>query len=177
MKRFGAKIALLAMPFAIAAAVLTSMPYWFKTSYSIKRDAFVSKMKGVQTLILGSSTAYYGIDPKHLTAPAFNLAYRAQSLYHDQKLLEKYAPTMPALKRVWLTFTYLTLGTQQYDLPQGEVQRSLWYLGVYGIDPPLRRPGGWTQKWDLRRKLLLFETVEIPVKALYRAFTPSQQAS
>ncbi len=61
----------------------------------------------VETLVLGSSHTFYGIDPEVLGDGAFSLAQVSQTYRYDRWLLQYYP--MPRLRTVLLPFSYFSL--------------------------------------------------------------------
>jgi len=104
-------------------------------SHSLKRDRLRALAGQVDTLILGSSEAYYGIAPHQLSGTAFNLANSSQSLYYDEQVLKRVLPELPHLKRVIILVGYMTLYFELYDHP--ESWRQYQYYQEWHI--PLQR--------------------------------------
>lgn len=61
-----------------------------ESDYSYKSAYLEKTSDTVKNLILGSSHAYYGINPEHFQEQSFNLAHVSQSLDLDVYLLEKF---------------------------------------------------------------------------------------
>lgn len=94
--------------------------------YADKDRALRARAQGIETLILGSSHAYYGLDPAELGTEAFNLANVSQSPEYDLALLLRYDSLMPALKRIIVPISYFTF--RDPALEQGpEWQRAIPY--------------------------------------------------
>ena len=68
----------------------------------------------IQTLILGSSNAYDGLNPS-LLPHAFNLANSSQTLEDDYRLLAKYIDSMDSLQTVIVGLGYHSLGATTED--------------------------------------------------------------
>jgi hypothetical protein len=90
---------------AIAEFLLRRMPNDFK----IKKTYLDYHASAIQTLILGNSHAYYGINPTFLTASSFNAANVSQSLYYDLLILKKYEAKLTHLSRIIIPIDYFTL--------------------------------------------------------------------
>ena len=109
-------------------------------SYSIKRDSLNALAGDVDTLIVGSSNAYYGIAPDRLQGVAFNLANVNEGPYYTDRLVTAKAPKLPKLKRVIVAVGYITLFS---ELTRGEIEdwRQYYYAQEWGIPPrsPLDR--------------------------------------
>lgn len=77
-------------------------------SYKVK-DAYLShRATAVETLILGSSHTFFGIDPSCFDRPAFNAANVSQDLEYDWFILNKYLRFLPTLRQVILPVSYFT---------------------------------------------------------------------
>lgn len=109
MKKFF--ITLLAF-FIPVLCVLAGLEYIVRTApneYQYKAEWMEKNASRVETLILGTSHAFYGINPSYLGPNAFSLAASAQSLQYDEFLFFKYAPKCKNLKTVILPISYFTL--------------------------------------------------------------------
>ena len=83
-------------------------------SYTYKRDYMEQNGGQIQTLILGSSNAYDGLNPSVLPL-AFNLANSSQTLEDDYRLLAKYIDSMDSLQTVIIGLGYHSLGATTED--------------------------------------------------------------
>lgn len=101
--------------------------------YSYKKLQLESQLGEIETLILGTSHTYMGVNPTLFDKPAFNLAATAQTLYFDKFLFEKYYKDMPQLKRIILPVSYSSLGSESYLNP-GDFNKSYHYAFFYGSD-------------------------------------------
>lgn len=70
--------------------------------YSIKHHYMMNHGKDVETLLLGSSHIFFGVDPEEFDYPAFNLANISQSVRVDYELLKHYDKVLEGgrLKRI-----------------------------------------------------------------------------
>jgi hypothetical protein len=82
------------------------------THYLKKRVDFEKQLNSIEVLSLGSSNAYYGINPNEFSCAGYNLAINAQSMYYDFEFIKKYTPLMPNLKVVILPAIFYTTGTK-----------------------------------------------------------------
>ena len=83
-------------------------------SYTYKRDYIEQHGAQIQTLILGSSNAYDGLNP-YVLPQAFNLANSSQTLEDDYRLLAKYIEGMDSLQTVIVGLGYHSLGATTED--------------------------------------------------------------
>ena len=114
MKRFLRDIGL----FSVVALLFFGALEWgaesIPNSYTYKRDYIEHHGAQIQTLILGSSNAYDGLNPSVLSN-AFNLANSSQTLEDDFRLLAKYIDTMDSLQTVIVGLGYHSLGATTED--------------------------------------------------------------
>lgn len=96
------------LPLLAVAVILECVAESIPNSYTYKRDYMEQHGAQIQTLILGSSNAYDGLNPSILPN-AFNLANSSQTLEDDYRLLAKYIDTMDSLNTVVLGLGYHSL--------------------------------------------------------------------
>lgn len=108
MQTFLKKILLYLLPIAILAIGIEIYAEHIPNSYTYKRQYMKQHANEIQTLVLGHSCAYDGIDASVLPA-AFNLANSSQCFEDDYRLLAKYLPQMDSLKTVILPMSYSSL--------------------------------------------------------------------
>jgi hypothetical protein len=122
------------LPVLAALAGLEWQTARLPTTYGAKQASFERSLDRVETLALGNSHAYFGLDPDMLPGWAFNLALPGQPLRLDLELLERYLPRLPRLRRVVLGVSYHSYG---YDLADGvEAWRLAFYERYFGIPAP-----------------------------------------
>ena len=114
MKKFLRNIALYALPVLIVAVVMEIVAEAIPNSYTYKRDYIEQNGAEIQTLILGSSNAYDGLNPSVLPY-AFNLANSSQTLEDDYRLLTRYIDSMDSLQTVIVGLGYHSLGATTED--------------------------------------------------------------
>lgn len=83
-------------------------------SYTYKRGYIEQQGTLIQTLILGSSNAYDGLNPS-VFPKAFSLANSSQTLEDDFRLLAKYIDSMDSLQTVIVGLGYHSLGATTED--------------------------------------------------------------
>jgi hypothetical protein len=117
------------LPLVLAWAFMELCMAQVPNSYSMKREQLRTLGSGVDTVIVGSSNAYWGISSEALSGSAFNLANVSQTLYYDDRLL-------PNLKRVLVSVSYISLFMR---FTRGEVEswRQYYYQQEWGIPPRL----------------------------------------
>ena len=107
-------IALFLLPLLIVAVALEFVAESIPNSYTYKRDYMEQHGAQIQTLILGSSNAYDGLNPSVLPH-AFNLANSSQTLEDDYRMLAKYISSMDSLHTVIVGLGYHSLGATTED--------------------------------------------------------------
>ena len=108
MTHFIKKIVLYLLPIALLAIGLEIYVESIPNSYTYKRQYMEQHASEIQTLVLGSSYAYDGIDTEYLPH-AFNLANSSQCFEDDYRLLAKYLSMMDSLQKVILPLSYSSL--------------------------------------------------------------------
>ncbi len=90
----------------------------FTSSYAAKKYFLEQQLDSVETLVLGSSESFNGIDPTYFTSKAFNLANVSQTLFYDKALTLKYVAQMPKLKNVIINISYFSFFYQLHDIKE-----------------------------------------------------------
>lgn len=114
MKRFLRDIGLFSVVALLFFGALEWIAESIPNSYTYKRDYMEQNGAQIQTLILGSSNAYDGLNPSVLPN-AFNLANSSQTLEDDYRLLAKYIDSMDSLQTVIVGLGYHSLGATTED--------------------------------------------------------------
>jgi hypothetical protein len=127
------KIFILFLPIVIILGYIEYRLSKMHNSYQIKRSLFEQNLSEIEILSLGSSNAYYGVNPSYFDLKGFNLAYRAQSHWYDTRITLRYIDKMPKLRIVIIPIVYLTFGTTPDDL--ADKWRVFFYEQTYGISP------------------------------------------
>lgn len=104
-------ILLVGLSLAIGECLVRKVP----TPFKYKHEWMQQHASEVETLILGSSHAYFGISPSYMKHSGFNLANVSQNLKYDSFLLEQYASDCKNLKQVVLTISYFTLFSPGFE--------------------------------------------------------------
>jgi hypothetical protein len=128
---FWLRLVVFCAPLALGWVALEKGMAKVPTSNAFKRDHLRALAGEVDTLILGSSEAYYGIKPSLLSGSAFSLSNSSQSLYYDDLLTQRLLPELPQLRRVIIPISYFTLYFQLYD--HDESWRQYAYRQEWGL--------------------------------------------
>ena len=127
------KLVLFVFPLLLCWAILEVVLRELPSTHSIKQARLANQAVDVETLILGSSSAFYGIAPSCLDGHAYNLANVSQSCYYSDSLLKQQYLNLPKLRRVIFQVNYYELGS---ELDEGlDKWRIYFYLQVWGIKP------------------------------------------
>ena len=123
-------------------------------SFTSKRDGVRALSGEIDTVILGSSEAFFGISPHRLRGTAFNLANSAQTLYYDCEIMKRVLPELPQLRRAIIQIDYVSLYTELHD--NTDSWRQYGYYQEWHI--PLQRPIDY---WNVRlfSRLALYKTL------------------
>ena len=130
MNRFIKGILAFLLPVLMLGIILEVLLRKIPNDYKYKREYLDNHASTIQTLYLGNSHVYYGIDPDYLAPHAFNAAYVAQYLNYDLAILEKYK--WSALKRIVISVDYLSLYGKLED--GAESWRKKNYIIYYDIN-------------------------------------------
>lgn len=114
MKRFLQDIELFSVVALLFFGALEWIAESIPNSYTYKREYIEQHGSQIETLILGSSNAYDGLNPSVLPN-AFNLANSSQTLEDDYRLLAKYIDSMDSLQTVIVGLGYHSLGATTED--------------------------------------------------------------
>ncbi len=115
------------IPIVIASACLEVYMRHIPNSYRYKDEWMKKNGNYVESLILGSSHAYYGINPEYLSGKAFNLANVSQDLERDYFVFNKYKDNVKNLKTVILVLSDANM------LSTMEKGVESWRIAYYGI--------------------------------------------
>ena len=132
-KKYLFKLVLFVCPLLLFWTILEVVFRKLPSTHSIKKDRLANQTDDIDTLVLGSSSAFYGIAPSCLDGHAYNLANVSQSCYYSDALLKQQYPNLPKLRRVIFQVNYSELGT---ELDEGlDNWRIYFYFQVWGIEP------------------------------------------
>jgi len=103
----------------------------FNSSYAAKKFLLEQQLDSIETVVLGSSESFNGIDPSYFSTKTFNLANVSQTLFYDKLITLKYLPQMPNLKHVIINISYFSFFYQLEDIE--EKWRTDYYNLYYQI--------------------------------------------
>jgi len=144
MTRLGRRVIAFLLPLLLVGGFMELTLARYPNSHRVKRERLAALADEIDTLILGSSSAFSDVVPSHLEGSAFNLANVNQTLYYDDRLLTKVLPTLPRLKRVVMVVEYPSL-FRQFRRGVIEDWRQYLYAQEWNIPPRVA-----AERWDLR---------------------------
>ncbi|MDR6940525.1 hypothetical protein [Mucilaginibacter pocheonensis] len=131
MKRFIIQVLLFLSPVIVLAVLMEALLRNIPNDYQYKCDYLNRNSNKIDVLILGSSHAYYGINPQLMTHKSFNAAYVAQSLFYDWQIIKKYDKNWHHLKFIILPVDYFSLyGRLENGIESWRVKDYNIYYGI-----------------------------------------------
>lgn len=98
--------------------------------YQLKKDYLDEYAAEINTLILGSSHTFYGLNPEYFSKKTFNAAYVSQSLDLDYEILNAYQNKLKNLKTVIIPISYFSLfETLETDVEKWRIKNYVIYYG------------------------------------------------
>lgn len=115
MTKFVLKSILIITPVILVVLTMELLVLNIPNVYKYKKEYMDSNSNQIETLILGSSHSYFGIDPIYFSKNTFNAAYTAQFPYFDIEILKKYQNNFEKLKCVILPITPVQLYVKRIE--------------------------------------------------------------
>jgi hypothetical protein len=109
MKRFVIKTIFVSLPILVVAILIEFLLRAAPNDYLLKKNYLDKKSAAVETLILGNSHSFYGLNPQYFSTTTFNASHISQSLNYDFEILKKYQNKLKKLKTIVLPISYFTL--------------------------------------------------------------------
>ena len=103
--------------------------------YKYKSEYINKNSSQIETLILGSSHSYYGVNPYFMSPNAFNNAHVSQPLSFDYQILMSKSKDWKKLKKIYLPISYFSFWSDLRN--SSESWRSKFYYHTYDIDDNL----------------------------------------
>jgi len=132
MKKFLIKITKFLLPVILIILMIEFFLIKIPNDYQYKSDFLSKNAQEIETLILGSSHSFYGIDPSFFDSNSFNCAIIAQTLEYDFEIFEKYKEEFNDLELLILPISSFTLFSRMKE--SKEPWRKKNYSIYYGID-------------------------------------------
>ncbi|MDR2410253.1 MAG: hypothetical protein LBE13_19380 [Bacteroidales bacterium] len=89
MRKFIVRTFLYLLPVLLFLILLEILLRNIPNDYSYKKKYLDTQFCNIETLILGNSHSFYGIDPVYFSTNTFNAAHVSQSLDYDYEILKQ----------------------------------------------------------------------------------------
>ena len=109
MIKFIKDIIIYILPIFLGCLIMEGLLRNIPNDYALKQKYLDKNASSIETLVLGSSHAFYGVNPEFFTTKAFNLAFVSQTLDYDWELLKKYQGNFKILKTIIIPISYFSL--------------------------------------------------------------------
>lgn len=163
MKTFLTKVVWFILPLICISIWLESELRQIDNQYKYKKSYLDKNAPNIDILILGSSHAYYDINPDYIDGTVFNAGAVSQSLDLDFAILNKYKEGLTELKSIVIPISYFSFYGQLKDSP--EKWRMKDYVLYYDLD--------LTSSLNDHFEILSIKPKN-NLKKLYRAYTMSK---
>ncbi|MGJ5642329.1 hypothetical protein [Formosa sp. S-31] len=127
MKRFIIFVISFLIPILLLGVVLEVFIRKIPNDYISKADYLNKNANTIETLILGSSHALYGVNPDYLNGIAYNASFVSQTPDLDLAILKQYESEFQSLKNVVIRLSYATLFEKLSDTSED------WRLKDYNL--------------------------------------------
>jgi len=131
MKKFIQYISVFLLPIILMGFIFELLIRRIPNDYEYKKNYLDHHAEEVNTLFLGSSHVYYGIDPKYIKS-SFNASYISQSFDYDLEILRKYEHKWKNLKYIVIPVDYFSFYGRLENSP--EAWRAKNYRIYYDIN-------------------------------------------
>lgn len=131
MKKFLFHLSKIILPILFFFLVLEIAIRKIPNDYQLKKTYLDRNSAEINTLILGSSHTFYGINPEYFSKKTFNAAYVSQSLDLDYEILNAYESKFKNLKTVIIPISYFSLfETLETDVEKWRIKNYVLYYGL-----------------------------------------------
>lgn len=127
MKRFIIFVLSFLIPILLLGVVLEVFIRKIPNDYITKADYLNKNANTIETLVLGSSHALYGVNPDYLNGTAYNTSFVSQTPDLDLAILKQYESKFQSLKNVVIRLSYATLFEKLSDTSED------WRLKDYNL--------------------------------------------
>ena len=130
MKKFWLHILKIILPIFIFFLVLEIAIRKIPNDYQLKKSYLDKNASKINTLVLGSSHSFYGVNPKYFSKHTFNAAYVSQTLDLDEELLHRYKDKLTNIETVIIPISYSSLfETLETDVEKWRLKNYILYYG------------------------------------------------
>ena len=131
MKKFLFHVSKIIIPIVLFFLVLEIAIRNIPNDYQLKKEYLDKNAEEINTLILGSSHTFYGVNPEYFSKKTFNAAYVSQSLDLDFEILNAYNSKLKKLKTVIIPISYFSLfETLETDIEKWRIKNYVLYYGL-----------------------------------------------
>jgi len=109
MKKFLFKYMIFILPIIGPILLLEMSVRNIPNDYRLKNEYMFSNSNSIETLILGNSHTYLGVNPTFIDSRSFNLAHNGETLEYNIKLFNKYKKNLQTLKVIVIPISYGSL--------------------------------------------------------------------
>jgi hypothetical protein len=109
MKKFLVKFLVFVLPIILPLGLLECGIRNIPNDYSYKNEYMNNNSKNIETLIIGSSHSYLGVNPEFLDSKSFNLSHLWETLEYDDILFNNFKDNLQNLKIVVIPISYHSL--------------------------------------------------------------------
>lgn len=103
--------------------------------YLFKKEFLDKNSDNIEVLFLGSSHAFYGINPANFSSNSFNASHISQSLDYDIEILKKYSKHWSKLRCIAIPISYFSLfGRLETGIESWRVKNYTIYYGITTSD-------------------------------------------
>jgi len=135
MKKLLIQISIFLLPVFIILLSTELLIRKIPNDYKYKKSQLDSISNSINILILGSSHAYYNVNPDYFDMPAYNAAHSSQTLKYDWLIARKYLDHADSLKFLLIPISYFSFfESMEHDT---EAWRQKNYYLYYHINEPV----------------------------------------
>ncbi len=134
MKRFILKVSFFLLPILVSAISMEVLLRNIPNDYLYKSEYLDEHSPEIETLILGSSHSYRGLNPEYFASNTFNAGYVTQTFNFDYEILKKYQGSFNNLKTIILPISYHSFYAKLESGGPGESWRIKNYVIYCGMD-------------------------------------------
>lgn len=109
MSKFIKNVLVFGAPIIVFFVIIEILIQRIPNDYSYKKSYLDQHSNEIEAFFLGSSHAFYSINPKNIHFNSFNGAHIAQSLDYDLEILRKYEKQTDKLKYIVVPIDYFSL--------------------------------------------------------------------
>lgn len=128
MKKFIIRTLVFLAPILLIGVVLEVAMRNIPNDYNYKKQYLDENAGQIETLILGSSETFRGVNPDYFSSIAFNVANNAQSLEYDYKILHKYKDDFKSLQTLIIPISY---PSYYFDLKSSKGSKRIKSYNIY----------------------------------------------